>query len=196
MIQKYFVYIKKILEKINRKPIGELINELQLLQKRKGRLFILGVGGSAANASHAASDFRKLTEIEAYAPTDNIAELSARTNDEGWESVFINWLKISRLNKNDMLLIFSVGGGSEEKNVSVNLIEAIRYAKKIKAKIAGIVSRDGGYTKKNADICVLVPVVNKYLITPFAESFQTIIWHLLVFHPYLNINEGKWESIK
>ena len=196
MIQKYFAYIKKILERINRKPIGELINELQRLQKRKGRLFILGVGGSAANASHAASDFRKLTEIEAYAPTDNIAELSARTNDEGWESVFINWLKISRLNKNDMLLIFSVGGGSEEKNVSVNLIEAIRYAKKIKAKIAGIVSRDGGYTKKNADICVLVPVVNKYLITPFAESFQAIIWHLLVFHPYLNINEGKWESIK
>ena len=196
MMKKYFKCLEEVIKKIDRKPIGELLNELQLLQRRKGRLFILGVGGSAANASHAVNDFRKLTEIEAYAPTDNVAELTARTNDEGWDRVFMDWLSVSKLSKNDMVLILSVGGGNEGKNVSVNLVKAIKYAKNVKAKVAGIVGRDGGYTKKGADICVLIPTVNPYLVTPFVESFQAVIWHFLVFHPYLNVKEGKWESLK
>lgn len=196
MMKKYFKYLEEIIKKIDRKPIGELLNELERLQRKKGRLFILGVGGSAANASHAVNDFRKLTGIEAYAPTDNVAELTARTNDEGWDRVFMDWLSVSRLSENDMVLVLSVGGGNEEKNVSVNLVKAIKYAKNIGAKVAGIVGRDGGYTKKAADICVLIPTVNPYLVTPFVESFQSVLWHLLVFHPYLSINQGKWEGIE
>ena len=195
-MKKYFKYLEEIIKKIDRKPIGELLNELERLQRKKGRLFILGVGGSAANASHAVNDFRKLTGIEAYAPTDNVAELTARTNDEGWDRVFMDWLSVSRLSENDMVLVLSVGGGNEEKNVSVNLVKAIKYAKNIGAKVAGIVGRDGGYTKKAADICVLIPTVNPYLVTPFVESFQSVLWHLLVFHPYLSINQGKWEGIE
>lgn len=195
MIKKYLKFIREITEALDREPIGVLINVLYKLKRKKGRLFILGVGGSAANASHAVSDFRKLAGIECYAPTDNVAELTARTNDEGWENCFVDWLKVSNLSAGDMLLVLSVGGGNKKKNVSVNLIKAFDYAKKVGAVTAGIVGRDGGYTKKVADICVLIPTMNEYLITPFVESFQAIIWHLLVFHPTLNENWGKWESI-
>jgi len=196
MMKQFFKDLEKIIKTMDRKPIGMLLNALESLQRAKGRLFVLGIGGSAANASHAVNDFRKLTGIEAYAPTDNVAELTARTNDEGFETIFVEWLKVSRLRKKDMVLIFSVGGGNKEKNVSVNLIQALDYAKKVGAKTAGIVGRDGGYTKKVADICVLIPTVNKYLVTPFVESFQAMIWHFFAFHPNLNIKEGKWESIR
>lgn len=193
MIKKYLAFIREITEKMDREPLGQLIEALVTLQKWGGRLFILGVGGSAANASHAASDFRKLTGIEAYS-FDNMAEMTARTNDEGWDNVFADWLKVFKLSSHDMVLVFSVGGGT--KDVSKNLVEALKYAKEVGAKTAGIVGRDGGYTKKIADICILIPTVNKYLVTPFVESFQAIIWHLLVFLPALNINSGKWESIE
>ena len=161
-----------------------------------GRLFILGVGGSAANASHAVNDFRKICGIEAYAPTDNVSELTARTNDEGWAGVFEGWLRVSRLRAADALLIFSVGGGNLEKNVSPNLVAAIQYAKTVGAKVTGIVGRDGGYTAQNADACVIVPTVNAKHVTPHAEAFQAVIWHLLVSHPALKQAETKWESVK
>lgn len=196
MIKKYFKYLIEIIEKLDRKPIGELIEELVRLKERKGRLFILGVGGSAANASHAVNDFRKLANIEAYAPTDNVAELSARTNDDGFETIFAEWLKVSKLNKKDLLLVLSVGGGNKEKNVSVNLVTAIDHARRVKCKVAGIVGRDGGYVKEKGDICILIPTANPSLITPYVESFQAIIWHLLVFLPVINENQGKWESLK
>lgn len=195
-LRVFFDDFVKTVRKIDRKPIGELIEALGTLQRNKGRLFILGVGGSAANASHAVNDFRKICEIEAYAPTDNVSELTARTNDDGWESVFENWLKGSHLKKKDMVLVFSVGGGNKEKNISVNLVKALDYAKKIGCKTAGIVGRDGGYTKKVSDICVLIPSVNKNLITPFVESLQVMIWHCMVFMPHLQHNQGKWESLK
>ena len=161
-----------------------------------GRLFILGVGGSAGNASHAVNDFRKITGIEAYAPTDNVSELTARANDEGWPSIFEAWLKVSRLNAKDTLLIFSVGGGNLEKNVSPNLVTALQYARQIGSKVIGIVGRDGGYTAKVADACVLVPVVNPDHITPHSEAFQAVVWHLLVSHPILKQAQTKWESVK
>lgn len=195
MMKLFLKDLEKIIKIIDRKPIGRLLNALESLQRHEGRLFILGIGGSAANASHAVNDFRKLTGIEAYAPTDNVAELTARTNDDGFETIFVEWLKTSKLRKNDMVLVFSVGGGNKEKNISVNLIHALDYAKKKGATTAGIVGRDGGYTKKVADICVMIPTVNKYLVTPFVESLQTIIWHFFVFHPNLSITEGKWESV-
>jgi D-sedoheptulose 7-phosphate isomerase len=161
-----------------------------------GRLFILGVGGSAANASHAVNDFRKITGIEAYAPTDNVSELTARTNDEGWASVFATWLQTSRLSDRDALLIFSVGGGNVEKNVSPNLVAALQLAKQVGARVVGIVGRDGGYTKQVADACVLVPTVNPTHVTPHAEAFQAVVWHLLVSHPALKAHETKWESVR
>jgi D-sedoheptulose 7-phosphate isomerase len=159
-------------------------------------LFILGVGGSAANASHAVNDFRKICGMEAYAPTDNVAELTARTNDEGWAGVFEGWLRVSRLRATDALLIFSVGGGDLEKQVSPNLVAAIQYAKSVGAKIAGIVGRDGGHTRKSADACILVPTVNAQHITPHAEAFQAVLWHLLVTHPALKTAQTKWESVR
>jgi D-sedoheptulose 7-phosphate isomerase len=161
-----------------------------------GRLFILGVGGSAANASHAVNDFRKIVGIEAYAPTDNVSELTARTNDEGWASVFAAWLATSRLNAKDVLLILSVGGGNVDKNVSPNLVAALQHAKQVGARVVGIVGRDGGYTKQVADACVLVPTVNPVHTTPHAEAFQAIVWHLLVSHPALKAHETKWESVR
>ncbi|MGA7694200.1 MAG: HAD-IIIA family hydrolase [Candidatus Sulfotelmatobacter sp.] len=160
-----------------------------------GRLFILGVGGSAANASHAVNDFRKIAGIEAYAPTDNVSELTARTNDEGWSSIFDSWLRTSRLRANDLLLILSVGGGNVEQNVSPNLVAALKYAKSVGAKIIGIVGRDGGYTAKVADACVLIPTVNPAHITPHTEAFQAVIWHLLVSHPAVKMQATKWESM-
>jgi len=161
-----------------------------------GRLFILGVGGSAANASHAVNDFRKIVGIEAYAPTDNVSELTARTNDEGWASVFAAWLATSRLAARDVLLILSVGGGNLDKNVSPNLVAALQHAKQVGAKVVGIVGRDGGYTKQVADACVLIPTVNAVHTTPHAEAFQAIVWHLLVSHPALKAHETKWESVR
>jgi len=161
-----------------------------------GRLFILGVGGSAANASHAVNDFRKIVGIEAYAPTDNVSELTARTNDEGWASVFAAWLATSKLASRDVLLVLSVGGGNLDKNVSPNLVAALQQAKQVGAKVVGIVGRDGGYTKQVADACVLVPTVNPVHTTPHAEAFQAIVWHLLVSHPALKAHETKWESVR
>ena len=161
-----------------------------------GRLFILGVGGSAGHASHAVNDFRKICGFEAYAPTDNVSELTARINDEGWEGVFSEWLKTSRIRENDALLIFSVGGGNVEKNVSVNLVRAIDEAKKRGAKVFGIVGKDGGHTKKSADECVLIPVVSADHITPHTEGLAAVVWHLLVTHPALKVSQTKWESVK
>lgn len=161
-----------------------------------GRLFILGVGGSAANASHAVNDFRKIGGIEAYAPTDNVSELTARTNDEGWPTVFVEWLRVSRLSPRDGLLIFSVGGGNLEKNVSPNLVLALQYAKEVGARVVGVVGKDGGYTAQVADACVVVPVVNPGNITPHSEAFQAVIWHLFVSHPSLKSNQTKWESTR
>ena len=192
MMKKYFKQLIEILETINHQPIGQLADELVNLRERGGRLFILGVGGSAANASHMACDMRKLWELESYA-FDNLAELTARTNDSGWESVFVDWLKGSYLKDKDMVLVLSVGGGN--KDVSVNLIKALDYEKVVGSKTAGIVGRDGGYTKQVADICVLIPTVNDYLVTPFVESMQAVIWHFFAFHPQYQINEGKWEGL-
>jgi len=177
---------------IDAESIESLANTLQKIRTNEGRLFVLGVGGSAANASHAVNDFRKLCAIETYAPTDNVSELTARTNDEGWETVFVEWLKTSRLNKNDGILVFSVGGGSRRKNVSVNLINALDYAKSIGSNILGIVGRDGGYTAQIADSAVIIPTIDDDLVTPHAEAYQAVIWHCLVSHPKLQIHKTKW----
>lgn len=172
--------------------IAELLSQVKL---DGGRIFFLGVGGSAGNCSHAVNDFRKIVGIEAYAPTDNVSELTARINDDGWASVFVNWLKISKLNAKDVLFIMSVGGGNLKKNISSNLIEAIKLAKSVEAKVIGIVGLKDGYTAQFADICVIVPTVNPNTITPHSEAFQAVVWHLLVSHPKLKKNETKWESI-
>jgi D-sedoheptulose 7-phosphate isomerase len=177
---------------IDPEVVEKIVDLLSDVKATGGRLFILGVGGSAANAGHAVNDFRKLAGIETYAPTDNVAELTARTNDEGWQTVFSGWLKVSKLNSKDCLFILSVGGGNKEKNVSPNLIEAIDLAKEVGARVTGIVGRDGGYTAKNANICLVVPTVNPNTVTPHAESFQTVLWHLMVSHPKLKSNPTKW----
>lgn len=177
---------------ISAEIVESIVKVLKKIKDDKGRIFFLGVGGSAANASHAVNDFRKLAGIESYAPTDNVAELTARTNDEGWTTVFSAWLKISNLNSKDCLFIFSVGGGDKERNVSVNLCEAIDYGRTVNCKILGITGRDGGYTGQMADICLIVPTINSQTVTPHAESFQSIIWHLLVSHPDLKSNSTKW----
>ena len=182
----------RITSQISSDVIEEMVLLLRKVRENKGRVFFIGVGGSAANASHAVNDFRKLAGIESYAPTDNVAELTARTNDEGWSTVFSNWLKVSQLNSKDCLFILSVGGGDKIRNVSVNLCEAIDYGKEVGAKITGIVGRDGGYTAKNADVCLIVPTVNPNTVTPHSESFQVVIWHLMVSHPNLMLNPTKW----
>jgi D-sedoheptulose 7-phosphate isomerase len=183
-----------ILNKIDESVVENMASIIADTRKKDGRLFFLGVGGSAGNASHAVNDFRKIVGIESYAPTDNVSELTARTNDEGWDTVFSEWLKISRLNINDTIFILSVGGGNLEKNISPNLVKALQLAKTIGSKIIGIVGRDGGYTAKVADAALVVPTVNPDNITPHSEAFQAVIWHLLVSHPLLKINETKWES--
>jgi len=188
--------VQKLVAQLNADAIEEAADELARVRERGGRLFILGVGGSAANASHAVNDFRKICGFEAYAPTDNVSELTARTNDEGWATVFTEWLKGSRLNAKDGLLIFSVGGGNLEKNISPNLVTAIQIAKKAGATVVGIVGRDGGYTAKEAAACVIVPTVNPAHITPHTEAFQAVVWHLLVSHPKLKVGQTKWESTK
>jgi D-sedoheptulose 7-phosphate isomerase len=183
-----------ILNKINTKDIENIVDLISDLKRKNGRIFFLGVGGSAGNCSHAVNDFRKIVGIESYAPTDNVSELTARTNDEGWATIFLEWLKVSRLKPEDMLFILSVGGGNLEKNISPNLVEAIKYGKKLGSKVVGIVGRDGGYTAQVADACVIIPTVNHENVTPHSEAFQAVIWHLLVSHPKLKKNETKWES--
>jgi D-sedoheptulose 7-phosphate isomerase len=184
----------KILNTLDQSAIEKVAQALVAVRERGGRLFVLGVGGSAANATHAVNDFRKIAQIEAYSPTDNVSELTARTNDEGWETVFVQYLRGSRLTRKDMLLVLSVGGGNLEKNVSPNLVRALQYAREVGATICGIVGRDGGYTAKVADVCVLVPTVNPATVTPHAEAFQAVIWHLLVSHPAVKMAETKWEA--
>jgi D-sedoheptulose 7-phosphate isomerase len=186
----------EILGRFDLDAIERTATLLAELRERGGRLFLLGVGGSAANCSHAVNDFRKICGIEAYAPTDNVAELTARTNDEGWPSVFVEWLKVSKLRADDAVLVFSVGGGDAERNVSPNLVSALQHAKSVGAKIAGIVGRDGGYTARVADACVIVPTVNAQSVTPHTEAFQAVIWHLLVSHPKLKVAQTKWESTR
>jgi len=185
----------EIVSKINADDCEKCVRELVGVRTRGGRLFILGVGGSAANTSHAVNDFRKIGGLEVYAPTDNVSELTARTNDEGWASVFVEWLRGSRLNSKDAILVLSVGGGNLEKNVSPNLVSALQYAKEVKARVIGIVGKDGGYTAKVADACVIVPTVNANNITPHSEAFQAVIWHLWVSHPDVKVNQTKWESV-
>jgi len=185
----------EIVAKINPADCEKCVAELRAVREHGGRLFLLGVGGSAANASHAVNDFRKITGIEAYAPTDNVAELTARTNDDGWASVFVEWLRTGRLSSRDCLFILSVGGGNLEKNVSPNLVAAMQLAKQVGARIIGIVGKDGGYTAKVADACVIVPTVNPNSVTPHSEAFQAVIWHLFVSHPDLKVNQTKWESV-
>jgi len=190
----YLDEVKEIVDKLDRAAIDKMIGILKSVRDKGGRLFLLGVGGSAGNASHAVNDFRKLAGFEAYTPVDNVSELMARTNDEGWETVFAEWLKGSRLGEKDAVLVFSVGGGNAEKNISINLVRALEHAKKVKAKVLGIVGRDGGYTAKVADACVIVPTVNPDTITPHSESFQGNIWHLIASDPRLKMVENKWES--
>jgi D-sedoheptulose 7-phosphate isomerase len=194
--QQYLEEAVSILKKMEQQAIERVVERLAELRKRSGRLFLLGVGGGAGHASHAVCDFRKIAQIEAYAPSDNVSELTARVNDEGWETCYANWLCGSRLNEADMVFVFSVGGGDARKNISANLVRALEYAQKVRATICGVVGRDGGYTAQVADACVLIPVVNSSNITPHTESFQAMIWHLLVSHPKLKVAEMKWESIQ
>jgi D-sedoheptulose 7-phosphate isomerase len=193
--QKYIEEAVQILRQLDHTTIDRVLDLLVDVRTRGGRVFFLGVGGGAGRASHAVNDFRKIAGIECYAPTDNVSELTARINDDGWETSYRNWLRGSRLNSRDMVFIFSVGGGDVERNVSANLVRALQYAKEIGAKICGVVGRDGGFTAQVADACVLIPVVNSETITPHTESFQTIVWHLLVSHPKLKAHEMKWESV-
>ncbi len=185
----------EILKKLDSREVEKLANLIAAVRREGGRLFFLGVGGSAGNCSHAVNDFRKIVGIESYAPTDNVSELTARINDEGWASVFAAWLKVSRLSAKDCIFVFSVGGGNLEKNVSPNLVLALQYAKQVGARVAGVVGRDGGYTAQVADACVVVPTVNPETITPHAEAFQAVVWHLLVSHPALKASQTKWESL-
>ncbi len=194
--QEYLAEASQVLLQLDIDAIDRIAVLLAETRARSGRLFILGVGGSAANASHAVNDFRKLVGLEAYAPTDNVSELTARTNDEGWASVFEEWLRVSRVGTNDAVLVFSVGGGNAEKNISPNLIAALQYTKRVGARVIGIVGRDGGYTAQVADACVIVPTVNPAHVTPHTEAFQAVIWHLLVSHPRLKAAETKWESVR
>jgi D-sedoheptulose 7-phosphate isomerase len=195
-VKKYLAQTAEIAGKIDRQSVLDVVEILKKVREDNGRLFILGVGGSAGNASHAVNDFRKICGMEAYAPTDNASELTARVNDDGWETAFANWLKGSRLNAADAVMVLSVGGGNAEKNISRNIVEALRLAKSVGAKVVGIVGRDGGYTKQVADACVLVPVVDPETVTPHSEAFQAVVWHCIVTHPDFKVNEMKWESTK
>lgn len=194
--QQYLSEVRGILDQLDTGAIDAVVAALVDMRRNGGRLFILGVGGSAANASHAVNDFRKITGIEAYAPTDNVSELTARTNDEGWATVFESWLRVSRLCRGDMVLVLSVGGGNLAAQVSPNLVAALDYARSVGAGIIGIVGRDGGHTAKVADACVIVPTVNPAHVTPHSESFQALIWHLMVSHPDLKAAETKWEGVR
>ncbi|NWF93021.1 MAG: SIS domain-containing protein [Syntrophaceae bacterium] len=195
-INSYLNEVRKVVDLLDRNIIQRIVELLVNLRGRDGRIFFLGVGGGAANASHTVNDFRKICGIEAYAPTDNVSELTARTNDSGWDSVFVEWLRGSKLTSKDAVFVLSVGGGNIENNISVNLIRALDYAKEVGAKIFGIVGRDGGYTSKVADICIIIPTVNPETVTPHTESFQSVLLHLIVSHPSLKVSEMKWESVK
>lgn len=193
---QYLDEVNQILRQIDQTVIVRMVHLLCDLRHGGGRLFFLGVGGGAGNASHAVNDFRKITGIEAYTPTDNVSELTARVNDDGWETAYLKWLQTSRLSSRDMVFVFSVGGGNVERNISANLVCALQYAQEVGAKICGVVGRDGGFTAKVAEACVVVPVVNQATITPHTEAFQAIVWHLLVSHPDLQVSEMKWESVR
>ena len=192
--QQYLLEAKQILDNLCVNDIDKIVELLFQTRQRAGRLFVLGVGGSAANASHVVNDFRKIAGIEAYTPVDNVSELTARTNDDGWETVFEAWLKISHLSSQDLILVLSVGGGNLERQVSLNLVTALRYAKSVGAGVAGIVGRGDGYTAQVADACVVIPTVNSNHVTPHSEAFQAVIWHLLVSHPDIKKAQTKWES--
>ena len=193
-IDLYLSEAVEIALKIDKESIEKIINIILKLKENNGRLFILGVGGGAGNASHAVNDFRKIAGIESYTPTDNVSELTARVNDDGWETVFVNWLKGSKLNSKDCVFVFSVGGGNVEKNISVNLVKALQYSKEVGSDIVGVVGRDGGFTAQIADACVIIPPLDKETITPHTESFQAVVWHLIVSHPLINTHGMKWES--
>lgn len=194
--KQYLDEVQKVAALLDSEAIETLVTKLADVRKRGGRLFFLGVGGGAGNASHAVNDFRKIAGFEAYAPTDNVSELSARVNDDGWEGVFVEWLKGCRLTGKDGLFVFSVGGGDSEKNISANIVRALEYGRSVGSGIFGIVGRDGGYTRKTADACIVVPTVNPETVTPHTESFQAVVWHLLVSHPLLKAHEMKWESVR
>ena len=195
-VAQYIQEATEILRRLDQSAVERIADLLLELRERPGRLFLLGVGGGAGHASHAVCDFRKIAQIEAYSPSDNVSELTARVNDEGWETAYANWLRGSRLNEADMVFVFSVGGGDVQKNVSANLVRALEHARKVRATICGVVGRDGGYTAQVASACVLIPVANPSTITPHTESFQAMIWHLLVSHPKLRVAEMKWESLQ
>ena len=195
-VERYLDEVARIAALIDREAVCRLIDLLVGVRERHGRLFILGVGGSAGNASHAVNDFRKIAGLEAYAPTDNVSELTARINDDGWESSFANWLKGSRLTAKDCVLVFSVGGGDAERNISTNIVRALEHARAVGASVGGIVGRPSGFTAKVADACVLVPTVNPDTVTPHTEAYQAVLWHLLVSHPRLQVAATKWESVR
>jgi D-sedoheptulose 7-phosphate isomerase len=192
----YIAEAAAVLARLDPAVIERIVARLVALRARGGRLFVLGVGGSAGNASHAVNDFRKICRIEAYAPTDNVSELTARVNDDGWETVFVEWLRVSRLGAADMVLVFSVGGGDLERGISPNLVRAVQYAKEAGVEVCGVVGRDGGFTGRVADDCVIVPTVNPDSVTPHAEAFQAVVWHCVVSHPDLRASEMKWESVR
>lgn len=193
-IDKYLTNATQVIAQLDRDAIGRMVRLVVETRKGDGRLFILGVGGSAGNASHAVNDFRKIAGLEAYAPTDNVSELTARINDDGWDTAFARWLQGSRLGEKDLILVLSVGGGDLERNVSANLVRAIEYAKGVGARVCGIVGREGGYTATVADACVIVPTIAAEMVTPLAESFQAVVWHLIVSHPDVKVSSMKWES--
>jgi D-sedoheptulose 7-phosphate isomerase len=195
-IPKFFSEVGQVSRSINYADVEQLVDELVNVRERHGRLFFLGVGGGAGNAAHAVNDFRKIAGIEAYAPTDNVSELTARTNDNGWHTVFADWLKTSRLSSNDAVFVLSVGGGNKDKNISANIVEALEYASQTGATILGIVGRDGGFTAKTADACVVIPTVSPENVTAHTESFQAVVWHLVVSHPRIKVAEMKWESVR
>jgi D-sedoheptulose 7-phosphate isomerase len=192
----YLAEAKQVLDRLDAAAIDRVVALLVALRERGGRLFVLGVGGSAGNASHAVNDFRKICGIEAYTPTDNVSELTARVNDDGWETSFANWLRVSRLGKQDLVLVFSVGGGDLERNISPNLVRALEHARQVGAAVCGVVGRDGGFTAKVAEACVIVPTIRAETVTPHAEAFQAVVWHLLVSHPSLQKAPMKWESTR
>lgn len=194
--RQYLDEVQQVAQRLDAEAIERVADELAKVRARGGRLFILGVGGGAANASHAVNDFRKICGFECYAPTDNVSELTARANDEGWASIFVEWLRGSRLNANDGVLVFSVGGGNLEKNVSANLVAALQLARQVGATVVGVVGRDGGYTAQAAQACVIVPTVHPERVTPHTEAFQAVVWHLLVSHPKLKVHATKWESTR
>jgi len=195
-INNYFSEAVKIIDLVDKTEIEKMVNILSQLHKTGGRIFFLGVGGGAGNCNHAVNDFRKICGIESYTPTDNVSELTARINDDGWEGVFSKWLEVSKVNNKDVIFVFSVGGGNVEKNISMNIVEALKLSKKAGAKVVGVVGRDGGYTKQVADACVVIPTVNPETITPHTEAFQAVVWHMIVSHPKMKKNEMKWEGTK